>query len=100
MLKTDIVALEVSENFGSFEILLPVGEAVLRIALRRRFPKTLIGQVPAMYYTVVLPPHQDFIDKPIYSRDERAKLYRNFFSSCVNVAVYASSFFESGDAST
>ena len=49
MLKTDIAALEVGENFVSFEILLPVGEAVLRIALRRRFPNTLIGQVPAMY---------------------------------------------------
>lgn len=49
MLKTNVAALEVDEDFVSFEILLPVGKAFSRTALRGRLLNPVIGQVPVKY---------------------------------------------------
>ena len=46
MLKTNITALQIYEEIFSIEILLPVREAVARIALRRGLFDAVIGQVP------------------------------------------------------
>lgn len=46
MLKTNITALQIYEEIFSIEILLPMGEAVARIALRGGLFDTIIGQVP------------------------------------------------------
>jgi hypothetical protein len=46
MLKTNITTLEIYEEIFSIEVLLPMWEAVARIALRRRLFDAIIGQVP------------------------------------------------------
>lgn len=46
MLETNITALQIYEEIFSIENLLPVWEAVTRIALRRGLFDAIIGQVP------------------------------------------------------
>jgi hypothetical protein len=46
MLKTNIAALQIYEEVFLIEILLPMWEAVTRIALRRGLFDAIIGQVP------------------------------------------------------
>lgn len=46
MLKTNIAALQIDEEIFPIEILLPMWEAVTRIALRGGLFDAVIGQVP------------------------------------------------------
>jgi hypothetical protein len=46
MLETNITALQIYEEIFSIEILLPMWEAVTRIALRGGLFDAIIGQVP------------------------------------------------------
>src|SRR2546423_1586721 len=41
---------------------------------------------------------RDFSDKPIHSRNQRARHFRGFFSRCFYIAVNASSFFKCGNS--